>query len=149
MSVGNSPVSSPARIVEGTPHTGDGSTAAFATGLSIVNEADLFARIDGVWQNSDSFSVSNNICTFDSAPMDGEEIRFTKFSVGLLTVPQNNSVNQSAINTGSLKPQVDSAITVDGEVNTGINAIPLDDTIPQITEGDEYMTCCIYTKISR
>ncbi|KKM92914.1 hypothetical protein LCGC14_1213690 [marine sediment metagenome] len=32
---------------------------------------------------------------------------------------------------------------VDGTVNTGIIAIPFNNTIPQITEGDEYMTLAI------
>lgn len=33
--------------------------------------------------------------------------------------------------------------TVTGAVATGTTAIPFDDTIPQITEGDEYMTLAI------
>jgi hypothetical protein len=33
--------------------------------------------------------------------------------------------------------------TVDGAVNTGTTVMPLDDTIPQKTEGDEYMTLAI------
>jgi hypothetical protein len=33
--------------------------------------------------------------------------------------------------------------TLSTGVNTGTTRIPIDDTIPQITEGDEYMTCTI------
>lgn len=36
--------------------------------------------------------------------------------------------------------------TQTGAVNTGTTTIPLDDTIPQITEGDEYMTLAITPK---
>jgi hypothetical protein len=35
---------------------------------------------------------------------------------------------------------VQTSITEDGEVATGTTIMPIDDTIPQITEGDEYMT---------
>lgn len=38
---------------------------------------------------------------------------------------------------------IQSVINFDGEVSTGTTLIPFDDTIPQITEGDEYMTQAI------
>lgn len=46
--------------------------------------------------------------------------------------------------TGPVGPKIAQVVsTLSSAVNTGSTRIPLDDTIPQNTEGDEYMTCSI------
>ena len=61
-----------------------------------------------------------------------------------LTLGTNLSMSGTTINasggTGAVA-QIKSTVT--GAVNTGTTAIPTDDTIPQNTEGDEYMTLAI------
>jgi len=49
----------------------------------------------------------------------------------------------TGLNTGSVQQRVS---TVTGASSTGSTAIPADDTIPQITEGNEYMTLAITPK---
>jgi hypothetical protein len=53
------------------------------------------------------------------------------------------TIGQAEINTSELTPIVQIARTDDGAVATGTTLIPFDDTIPQITEGDEYITVSI------
>ena len=52
-----------------------------------------------------------------------------------MTVPQDGSTLQVVS-------------TQTGEVATGTTTIPFDDTIPQITEGNEYLTCSITPTLS-
>lgn len=49
----------------------------------------------------------------------------------------------TGLNTGAIQQQVS---TLSSAVNSGSTTIPLDDTIPQITEGNEYMTQAITPK---
>jgi len=140
--IGTSPVAGAARVLEGSG-TGDGTTVAFAMGFSPAAEQEVLVFIDGGKQDTDAYSISGSTCTFTAAPMTGENIDFIGFAVGKSTVPQENSVDQSKINTGSIRPIVNWERTDDGEVATGTTIIPLDDTIPQITEGDEYITVSI------
>lgn len=49
----------------------------------------------------------------------------------------------TGLNTGSVQQQVSTLSTA---VATGTTVIPFDDTIPQITEGDQYMTLAITPK---
>lgn len=66
-----------------------------------------------------------------------------------LAFGQVNLASSSAV-TGTLpianlggKPIVQQVATITGTVSTGTTAIPFDNTIPQITEGDQYMTLAI------
>ena len=53
------------------------------------------------------------------------------------------SITESQISDLAAGLVVNYAATSDGAVNTGTTLMPLDDTIPQNTEGDEYMTLSI------
>ena len=63
----------------------------------------------------------------ESVPIRNEELRKIKDDIADLT----SSVVVQVVNV------------MDGAVDTGTTAMPQDDTIPQITEGDEYMTLAI------
>ena len=61
------------------------------------------------------------------------------------TVP-DGGVSASSIDTATLTPIVQIVRDDDGIVSTGTTAIPADDTTPQITEGDEYLSVSITPK---
>ena len=63
------------------------------------------------------------------------------------TVP-DSSVAASAIDTSSVNPVIQTQSTYSGSVATGTTLIPLDNTIPQNTEGDEYLSVTITPKSS-
>ena len=58
----------------------------------------------------------------------------------------DSNITAAKINTTSLNPIVQIVRTDDGEVATGTTVTQNDDTIPQITEGDEYITVSITPK---
>jgi len=99
--IGTSPVAGAARVLEGSG-TGDGTTVAFAIGFSPAAEQEVLVFIDGTKQDTDAYSISGSTCTFTAAPMTGENIDFIGFEVGKATVPQDNSVDSSKINDGSI-----------------------------------------------
>lgn len=62
------------------------------------------------------------------------------------TQAELDAVSAAALAAAALKltgDVVQTVRTVTGAVATGTTLIPVDDTIPQITEGDQYMTCAI------
>jgi hypothetical protein len=63
-------------------------------------------------------------------------------SAGSVTLP-SASISQAALPLGAVAQVVN---TTSGAVATGTTVIPLDDTIPQNTEGDQYMTLAITPK---
>jgi len=60
-----------------------------------------------------------------------------------LTLPAETGTLRSTVSTGTVLQQVNYQT---GAVATGTTLIPLDDTIPQNTEGDEYMSLAITPK---
>lgn len=57
--------------------------------------------------------------------------------------PASGTVTASMIDTSTLAPVVQRQRTDDGSVATGTGTIPLDNTIPQNTEGTEFLTVTI------
>ena len=56
------------------------------------------------------------------------------------------SIGAAQIDTAELKPVVQTVNTQSGSVATGSTALPIDDSIPQNTEGDQYMSLSITPK---
>lgn len=92
------------------------------------------AAIDAL--SSVSAATNEHVLTKDTAT--GNAI----FKVVSAPVPAG-SIGQSEIDTAELNPIVQSVRTDDGTVATGTTILPLDNTIPQNTEGDEYLTVTI------
>lgn len=123
--------------------SGDGATTSFALSWTPPSEQALFVFIDGVLQHTDAYSLSGSNLIFSVAPdvgTDNIEVRLVS-QVGKTTVPADNSVTPSKT-TGMLNA-IQQVYVQDGEVATGTTIIPNDDTIPQNTEGEEYMSLSI------
>lgn len=72
--------------------------------------------------------------------IDGVLLKDSKMNASYLT---DSSITNTQMGTGMLVQQV---ITTYSAVATGTTQIPIDDTIPQITEGTEFMTQAITPK---
>ena len=59
--------------------TGNGSTTAFVSGLSITDENNTQIYIDGVYQSKSNYSTSGSTVTFSTAPPSGSEIELVHF----------------------------------------------------------------------
>ena len=66
--------------------TSTGSTS-FTLSISPTSENNIIAFADGVFQNQDSYSISGNTLTFDTAPDSGTKMVF--YSVGAVYSGQN------------------------------------------------------------
>jgi len=140
--IGNSPELGPARIIEGSG-TGDGTTVTFSMGFNVSSDKDVLVFIDGVKQDTSAYGVAGSNCVFSTAPINGENIDFVGYEVGKSVIPQDGSVGSDKINTASIEVVAQTVRLDDGDVATGSANFPIDDTIPQNTEGDEYMTVSI------
>ena len=125
--------------------SGDGSTTGFTLTAAPGSSGAVIVTIDGVKQHTSAYSVSGTTLTFTAAPPSGtNNIEVIHLGVRV-EVPQvaADSITQAEIATGSLNPIVQvgfSNITSVVQCNV---AIPLDDTIPQNTEGVEVTTVTI------
>jgi hypothetical protein len=75
--------------------------------------------------------------------VDGIHASATPTANTLLSLDSNARFDQAALPLGAV---VQEAITLNVTKQTGTTLIPIDDTIPQITEGDEYMNVTITPK---
>lgn len=89
-----------------------------------VNAADIFPAA------GDDLGLGANIAF---SLLAGESISFIGTVLNTTWTPW---INTAGVASGV----VQTSITVDSAVATGTTTIPIDDTIPQITEGDEFMT---------
>jgi len=62
-------------------------SASFTLSISPTSENNIIAFADGVFQNQDSYSISGNTLTFDTAPDSGTKMVF--YSVGAVYSGQN------------------------------------------------------------
>ncbi len=123
-----------------------------------ITSANLRATLsDETGTGSAVFATSPTLVTpavdtiNESTPSNGTTIGGVNIKSGALTtsssVPtaalQDSSVTSAKLATGVVVQVVN---TTSGAVATGTTLIPFDDTIPQITEGDQYMTLAITPK---
>ena len=80
--------------------TGDNSTVDFTLSVSVTDENITQAYIDGVYQNKDTYSVSNTTLTFSTAPPLNADIEVITFSTattsddlqaGVIIIPVKNT----------------------------------------------------------
>ncbi len=116
--------------------TGDGSTVAFTItgGVSdIPNVQSLIITIDGVTQHTDTYSTSETVVTFTTAPPDNSDIQVrynayvgTANTTSTVTYDTSSGVLSSLINTsGVLFPQAGTAgiYTGTGTPESSITAV--------------------------
>lgn len=94
--IGNSPVSGPSKVVEGSG-TGDNTTTVFPMGFNVTSDQDVMVFLDGIKQDTTSYSVSGSNCTFTTAPLAGENIDFIGHTVTSSVIPQDGSVSAAKI----------------------------------------------------
>lgn len=157
-------------IVQETPTgTVNGVTTAFTVlqAKYVANTLEVF--LNGIQQTKTTdyaeTTPGSGIFTFTSAPLTGDIVRVSyQFATGasgnadtvdgihagaspvanqLLALDSNARFDQSALPLGSVVQMASVTFTA---AATGSTLIPLDDTIPQNTEGDQYMTLSITPK---
>jgi len=95
-----------------------------------------------------AYTVNGSTLTFTSAPPTGTNNIFVvhKGTQVLIPTPADNSVGAEQIKTESIQIITQQVRVDDGEFNSGTAVIPLDDSIPLITEGKEYISITITPK---
>jgi len=152
--------------------SGTGSQTAFTLSVTPGSENNTFVFISGVYQQKDTYSVSGTTLTFSEAPPLGTDninimtgtlltigtpsdatVTLAKlaFTVDQLLPTQSGAAGKALISDGTNATfgfqnimQQTRASTV--SYLTGTTQIPFDDTIPQNTEGTEFLTCAITPK---
>ena len=74
---------------------GDGSTTAFALSRAVGDENEILVSVDGVIQDTTSYSVASTTLTFTSAPTAGTANIFVNFladNIDTITHPANISL---------------------------------------------------------
>lgn len=132
--------------VAGDTFTGDGSTTGFTMTHTPGTKHAIDVYLAGVWQHKSTFSISGTTLTFDTAPPDGVEIaveyRGLPISIG---TPADDSVGRAQIDVTSLGPVVQTQFSTFA-AGSGTTDITHDNSIPQISEGDEIGTLAITPK---
>jgi hypothetical protein len=120
--------------------TGDGSDTTFTLSAAPANENNTQVFVGGVYQEKATYSISNAVLTFSTAPANGVSIEVVSIAVG-----QINSAIQLADADGDTKVMVEESSDEDTirmdiagtEVLTLTNsAMTLKGTTPTLTIGD-------------
>jgi len=121
---------------------------------------NLLVSINGVIQGSNTLSLSGYTLTVGATLSSSDTIDFVRVfgNVGTISTPTDGSVTANKIASAAVtnakiadnagiagsKLGTNAVLQVKnfqtGAMSTGTGTIPFDDTIPQITEGDEVMT---------
>lgn len=115
-------------------------SAWYSLGLTVIQDGDVtLAKI----QDIADYKILGNVSGGAAAPAELsflDEDDLTSDSDTAIPTQQSVKAYVDALVTGKLLQEV---TTTDSAVATGTTQIPYDDTIPQNTEGDEYMTQAI------
>ena len=123
--------------------SGDNSTVAFDLVTVPNSDSQVLVFVGGEIQHD--WTRATSTITFTTAPSTGTD-NVNIYIVGKpvnIGTPSDDTVGQDQLVAGAVVQVVN---VQDGAVATGTTLIPLDDTIPQNTEGDEYMTLAITPK---
>ena len=131
---------------------------------------NLLVSINGVIQGSSTMSLNGAVLSVGATLSNSDTIDFVRVfgNVGTVSTPTDGSVTANKIGTGAVtSAKIADGTIVNADINasagiagsklgtnavlqvknfqtgamdTGTATIPFDNTIPQITEGDEYMT---------
>ena len=144
--------------------TGDGAdTTPIATlDYSVGSSESLAIYLDGVKQAVATYTASGTTLTFTTAPPNGVGIEVVILGLPIsLPTPGDSTVTSAKIVDGAIvNADINASAAIattklgagavvqvvnvtDSAVATGTAALPMDDTIPQNTEGTEFMTLAI------
>ena len=126
---------------------------------------NLLVSINGVIQGSSTMSLNGAVLTVGATLSSSDTIDFVRVfgNVGTVSTPTDGSVTANKIGTGAVTTDklADNSVTSakitgvsfgkvlqvqnfqTGNVATGTTRLPLDDSIPQNSEGTEFMTLAI------
>ena len=80
-------------VIEVDEFVGDGTTVAFATSLSIINEDATQVYVSGVYQSKLTYGTTGNVVTFQTAPPNGANIEIVHIkALALSGFNKNNFV---------------------------------------------------------
>ena len=123
--------------------SGDGSTVAFDLVTVPSSDNQVLVFVGGEIQHD--WTRSTSTVTFTTAPPTGTD-NVNIYIVGKpvnIGTPSDDTVGYDQLQDGSVVQVVN---VQDGAVATGTTTLTTDDSIPQNTEGDEYMTLAITPK---
>lgn len=123
--------------------SGDNSTVAFDLVTVPNSDNQVLVFVGGEIQHD--WTRATSTITFTTAPSTGTDnvniyIMGKPVNIG---TPSDDTVGQDQLVAGAVVQVVH---VQDGITNTGTTQLPQDDTIPQITEGNEFMTLAITPK---
>lgn len=122
---------------------GTNSVGPYAMGFASPadNENLIEVKKNNAILQQDDFTISGSNITFAASVATTDDIEIKLYdSLGSSMQPDDQSVGRDQIQPTLLEVVTQSQRTDDGAVNTGTTILPDDDTIPQITEGDEYLS---------
>ncbi len=86
--------------------TGNGSTTVFALAAEAGGGAGVFIYIDGVYQESDTYTISGKTLTFTEAPPLNASIEVVSYKVTAIGTTDANSVTYLPAGTGAVQTTV-------------------------------------------
>lgn len=136
--------------------SGNNSNTAFTLSKAPLSENNTFVFISGVYQDKDQYSISGTTITFTAAPPTGtNNIQVIQGQPAVVTTPGSGTVITSSIEDGAVtgvkmtpySGAVVQSVIAEYTANADLTGtIPGDDTIPQNTEGVEFLTATITPK---
>ena len=136
---------------------GDGDTwdEASPTNATVATAIDDYNRdlrvgirsrmaLEHEWPDSQSATSEAGVHKFITLQQQAAAPTLSGTQVGSVYLDTNDVIHLETAGGDVPMQRIVQIVNVqDGEVDTGTTQIPLDDSIPQITEGDEYMTLAI------
>ena len=86
--------------------TGNGSTTVFALAAEAGSGAGVFIYIDGVYQESDTYTISGTTLTFTEAPPLNASIEVVSYRTGDINTADANAVTYTPAGTGAVQTTV-------------------------------------------
>ena len=86
--------------------TGNGSTTVFALAAEAGSGAGVFIYIDGVYQESDTYTISGKTLTFTEAPPVNASIEVVSYRTGDINTADANAVTYLPAGTGAVQTTV-------------------------------------------
>ncbi len=86
--------------------TGNGSTTVFALAAEAGSGAGVFIYIDGVYQESDTYTISGKTLTFTEAPPVNASIEVVSYRTGDINTADANAVTYTPAGTGAVQTTV-------------------------------------------
>ena len=108
--------------------TGDNSTTAFTLSINPIDENNTMVYIDGVYQNKSTYSLSNQVLHFSTAPATAAAIEVLTFTQTTINAPTTNSVSTASLIDDSVtSAKLGHVLTLQGDTTISGGHLNLDD----------------------